>query len=114
MEWIKCSDRMPGSHDEMYDHDYMYIYSSTKKLWGIGQWYFDKWIIFNDSGVQRCCIELELESFDITHWMPLPGDPDEQKLKDKELIPRIICDCWKHNCKHEKTCGIAVVFQEEK
>ena len=81
MEWIKCSDRMPGDNGSECQHDNVYVYSSTRKLHGIAQWY-DEWVIVGDVGVYSCCLALELESGDVTHWMPLPPSPKENQAYD--------------------------------
>lgn len=59
--WIKCSDRMPEDMADVLVTDG----EEVKSMW----WNGDEW----DSWVSKYSID----SWDVTHWMPLPEPPKE-------------------------------------
>ena len=58
-EWIKCSERLPE------DERYFLAFDCNHCMW-VACWYENNWVDM-----------LDRKLFDITHWMPLPKEPEE-------------------------------------
>lgn len=67
-EWIKCEDRMPEKSEKVFVHLKNGIMTAV--------WYSSKYRKFN------CFDDIEPGGYafnDVTHWMPLPEPPEEDK-----------------------------------
>lgn len=81
IEWIKCSDRLPGLYD------FVLVYATTlgtdePKPITIARWNGKEWEFMANYidkmgyGVYQD-LEWEVDSTEITHWIELPEAPNE-------------------------------------
>lgn len=71
--WISVSDRLPTDRRDYLltdgEHCYVGHYRPDAKAW-------DHWIL---GWVQQCCADGSVEDVNITHWMPLPELPTDER-----------------------------------
>jgi hypothetical protein len=83
MNWISVKDKLPENIEDMCEHDYVLFLSTAMKnhgspgnIYSIAQRREGKWDFpFGNRGVFSCEDEWDIESDDITHWMPFPVVP---------------------------------------
>ena len=63
MEWIKCSERMPGDFEYVLVSDGV----NVEVMWWDCGGFWDCWSERNSN----------IDTDDVTHWMPLPPPPTE-------------------------------------
>lgn len=70
MKWIKCSDQMPEDCQDLIAYGLFY-----EDIWGVEQCRYTEgcWRIENG-----CCRD-NWNFEKVTHWMPLPEKPKEDK-----------------------------------
>ncbi len=83
MEWIRSSDRLP----DLYD--FVLVFADNKgtgepRPISIARWDSEKWEFINNppsfpSYGAWMDIEYNMDSEDITHWMPLPKIPKKNE-----------------------------------
>jgi len=70
-EWIKCSERLPSEADH-----YLVALSDPEDV----GWVTDKaWTAFYNKGGEWDCCEAVEDGQPVTHWMPLPCPPKQEK-----------------------------------
>ena len=73
-EWIKCSERLPSEADH-----YLVALSDPEDV----GWVTDKaWTAFYNKGGEWDCCEAVEDGQPVTHWMPLPCPPKQEKGND--------------------------------
>ena len=73
-DWIKCSERLPSEADH-----YLVALSDPEDV----GWVTDKaWTAFYNKGGEWDCCEAVEDGQPVTHWMPLPCPPKQEKGND--------------------------------
>jgi len=83
MEWISVKDKLP----ELYD--FVLVFADNQgtnepKPFSIARWESEKWEFINHSPLMPnygAYMEMEynMDSEDVTHWMPLPQPPNRNR-----------------------------------
>ena len=72
MNWTKCEDRLPDSHEPVLVTGVMM--NGKKTVWADMRWNEDRWQVLGNSVVGEWDDVLDME---ITHWMPYPGPAED-------------------------------------
>jgi len=77
MEWIKCSERLPKPNE--------IVLAYTQFSWRKPMYFWCKLLVYTDcieKGEYLFMNEGFYDSYDITHWMPLPEPPNQTAAGD--------------------------------
>lgn len=84
MNWIKCSERLPDPYWNVL------IFADNQgsgepKPYSIGMWIGDRWEFINHCSTMPNYgawqdIGYPIDSEHITHWMPLPSQPNNDEM----------------------------------
>lgn len=69
--WISCSERMPNDKDYVWCWGKSYGWTECDTFEGYYDWSRNKWWAVTD--------DVEEPASKVTHWMPLPEPPQEEK-----------------------------------